>query len=58
MQNTRGALNERVKLKLSLQPASAYLVQVYVEAIADEQGVDWKPKALLKANDMYKALVY
>jgi hypothetical protein len=51
-------LNERVKLKLSLQPASAYLVQVYVEAIADEQGVDWKPKALLKANDMYKALVY
>jgi hypothetical protein len=58
LRNAGGVVNERVKLKLSLQPASAYLVQVYVEAIADEHGVDWKPKAPLKANDMYEALVY
>ena len=58
LRNAGGVVNERVKSKLSVQPASAYLVQVYVEAIADEHGVDWKPKAYLKASDMYEALVY
>ena len=58
LRNAGGVVNERVKSKLSVRPVSAYLVQVYVEAIADEHGVDWKPKAYLKASDMYEALVY
>ena len=54
MQNARGVVNERVALKLSVQPPSAYDVQVYLERIADEHGVNWKPRVPLKAYEMYE----
>lgn len=53
MRNVGGVVNERVASKLSVQPPSAYDVQVYLERIADEHGVNWKPKIPLKASDMY-----
>jgi vacuolar protein sorting-associated protein IST1 len=53
IRNAGGMVNERVASKLSVQPPSAYDVQVYLERIADEHGVSWKPKVPLKASDMY-----
>lgn len=50
MNNKGGVLNERVVAKLSVQPPSAYLVQTYLEKIADEFGVDYKPKERLTAE--------
>ncbi|EED86570.1 predicted protein, partial [Thalassiosira pseudonana CCMP1335] len=41
MQNVGGVINERVAAKLSVQPPSAYLVQTYLEKIADEHEVQW-----------------
>jgi len=52
MQNLGGVINERVAARLSVQPPSAYLVQTYLEKIADEHEVDWKPKVPLKAGDI------
>mmetsp|Transcript_2396 Transcript_2396/g.4267 ORF Transcript_2396/g.4267 Transcript_2396/m.4267 type:complete len:359 (+) Transcript_2396:171-1247(+) len=52
MQNVGGVLNERVAARLSVQPPSAYLVQTYLEKIADEHEVNWKPKVPLKAGDI------
>lgn len=52
MQNVGGVINDRVAAKLSVQPPSAYLVQTYLEKIADEHGVDWKPKVPLKADEI------
>ena len=34
---------------------SAYLVQVYLETIADEHGVEWKPKVPLEALEIYES---
>ncbi|KAL9181751.1 hypothetical protein ACHAXT_012094 [Thalassiosira profunda] len=48
--NVGGVLNDRVTSKLSVQPPSAFLVQTYLEKIADEHEVDWKPKAPLTAD--------
>ena len=52
MQNVGGVINERVAAKLSVQPPSAYLVQTYLEKIADEHEVQWKPKIPLTARNM------
>ena len=54
LRNAWGVVNERVASKLSVQPPSVYLVQVYLETIADEHWVKWKPKVLLKASEMYE----
>jgi vacuolar protein sorting-associated protein IST1 len=53
LRNAGGVINERVASKLSVQPPSAYDVQVYLERIADEHGISWKPKVPLLASDMY-----
>lgn len=45
-------LNERVYSKLSIQPPSALLVQTYLEKIAEEFNVDWKPAMPLEPDDM------
>lgn len=45
-------LNERVYSKLSIQPPSALLVQTYLEKIAEEFNVDWKPEIPLEPEDM------
>ena len=52
MMNVGGVINERVAAKLSVQPPSAYLVQTYLEKIADEHEVDWKPERPLKADEI------
>ncbi|KAL3800877.1 hypothetical protein ACHAW5_002028 [Stephanodiscus triporus] len=52
LRNAGGVVNERVARKLSIQPPSAYLVQVYLEKIADEHGVRWKPSAPLTPEEM------
>uniref|UniRef100_A0A7S4JDA8 IST1 homolog n=1 Tax=Odontella aurita TaxID=265563 RepID=A0A7S4JDA8_9STRA len=52
MKNVGGCLNERVVAKLSVQPPSAFLVQTYLEKIADEFDVDWKPAVKLSAVQM------
>eukprot|EP00586_Coscinodiscus_wailesii_P022736 CAMPEP_0172494622 /NCGR_PEP_ID=MMETSP1066-20121228/51468_1 /TAXON_ID=671091 /ORGANISM="Coscinodiscus wailesii, Strain CCMP2513" /LENGTH=234 /DNA_ID=CAMNT_0013265733 /DNA_START=174 /DNA_END=875 /DNA_ORIENTATION=+ len=44
MNNTDNVLNERVFVKLSVQPPSSGLVQAYLEKIAEEFEVDWEPK--------------
>lgn len=52
MANVGGVINERVAAKLSVQPPSAFLVQTYLEKIADEHQVSWKPKVPLSADTM------
>ena len=54
VRNAGGVVNERVASKLLVQPPSAYLVQVYLETIADEHGLIWKPKVPLKASEIYE----
>lgn len=57
MNNVGGILNERVVAKLSVQPPSAYLVQTYLEKIADEFEVNWKPNVKLGAEDLSAPMV-
>eukprot|EP00563_Minutocellus_polymorphus_P020551 CAMPEP_0197720048 /NCGR_PEP_ID=MMETSP1434-20131217/3537_1 /TAXON_ID=265543 /ORGANISM="Minutocellus polymorphus, Strain CCMP3303" /LENGTH=369 /DNA_ID=CAMNT_0043304847 /DNA_START=260 /DNA_END=1369 /DNA_ORIENTATION=+ len=57
LNNVGGMLNERVVAKLSVQPPSAYLVQTYLEKIADEFKVDWKPAVKLGAEDLSAPMV-
>jgi len=57
LQNVGGCVNERVAQKLSVQPPSAYLVQTYLERIADEHEVRWKPKQVLTADTMAEPMV-
>ena len=54
MRNAGGVVNARVASKLSVQPPSAYDVQVYLEKIADEHGVEWKPRVPMNAHEMYE----
>lgn len=57
LQNVGGVINERVAAKLSVQPPSAYLVQTYLERIAEDHEVSWKPKVVLKAENMAEPMV-
>lgn len=52
MNNTGGILNERIVAKLSVQPPTAYLVQTYLEKIADQFNVEWEPAIKVTANNM------
>lgn len=45
-------VNERVFSKLSIQPPPALLVETYLEKIAEEFNVDWKPEIPLNPEDM------
>jgi len=51
-ENAKSICNERVVAKLSVQPPTAFLVQTYLEKIADQHGVDWKPQNPIKAENM------
>jgi len=57
LDNTDGICNERVMAKLSFQPPSAYLVHTYLEKIADQFNVDWKPTQQLNANEASSPMV-
>lgn len=52
MNNSGGILNERVVAKLSVQPPTAFLIQTYLEKIADQFEIDWKPTVKLSVNEM------
>jgi len=52
MDNEGGVVNERIMAKLSVQPPSAFLVQTYLEKIADQFGVDWAPKDKIRADQL------
>ena len=56
LQNVHGVVNDRVARKLSVQPPPAIEVQLYLEKIAEEQEVDWKPKIILKKNDIVEPM--
>jgi len=52
LNNEGGILNERIVAKLSVQPPTAFLVQTYLEKIADQFQVDWKPVNKLTPDTM------
>lgn len=52
LQNEGSVVNERVYAKLSIEPPPALLVQTYLERIAEEFEVDWKPKMPLLPEEM------
>lgn len=52
MENRGSVLNERVVMKLSVDPPAAYLVQTYLEKIAEQFEVDWKPTSPLSVEQM------
>eukprot|EP00549_Striatella_unipunctata_P002114 CAMPEP_0118708240 /NCGR_PEP_ID=MMETSP0800-20121206/21752_1 /TAXON_ID=210618 ORGANISM="Striatella unipunctata, Strain CCMP2910" /NCGR_SAMPLE_ID=MMETSP0800 /ASSEMBLY_ACC=CAM_ASM_000638 /LENGTH=299 /DNA_ID=CAMNT_0006611361 /DNA_START=134 /DNA_END=1033 /DNA_ORIENTATION=+ len=52
LKNVGGVLNERVVSKLSVQPPAAYLVQTYLETIAQHYEVEWTPKMKLTASEL------
>ena len=51
-ENKHNVCNERVIAKLSVQPPTALLVQTYLEKIADQFSVQWKPTNRLKADQL------
>lgn len=51
-ENRGNICNERVVAKLAVTPPTAFLVQTYLEKIADEFDVDWKPANKLTAEQM------
>jgi len=52
MMNAGGVINERILVKLSVQPPSAMLVQAYLMKIAEEFEVDWRPQQELSKDQM------
>ncbi|KAL7433125.1 hypothetical protein ACHAXH_006539 [Discostella pseudostelligera] len=54
--NMNGVVNARVAEKLSVHPPSAYEVQMYLEKIAEEQELDWKPKQTLCGNGIVEPM--
>jgi len=57
LNNEGGILNERVVAKLSIQPPTAYLVQTYLEKIADQFGVHWEAAQKLSAENLSSPMV-
>lgn len=52
MDNEGGVVNERIMAKLSVQPPSAFLVQTYLEKIADQFEVNWTPKDKIRPDQL------
>jgi len=52
MDNEGGIVNERIMAKLSVQPPSAFLVQTYLEKIADQFEVEWSPKDKIRPDQL------
>lgn len=52
MMNAGGVINERILVKLSVQPPSAMLVQAYLLKIAEEFEVNWKPQQELNSDQL------
>ncbi|CAB9505799.1 IST1 homolog [Seminavis robusta] len=56
LENKGGVLNERVVSKLSVHPPAAYLVQTYLEKIAEQYEVDWQPTIKLSSEQMIEPM--
>ncbi len=56
LNNEGGILNERIVAKLSVQPPTAFLVQTYLEKIADQFEVDWSPVNKITPDTMAKPM--
>ena len=52
IENKGDICNDRIVAKLSVQPPTAFLVQTYLEKIADQFGVDWQPANRLQADQL------
>ena len=52
MDNEGGVVNERIMAKLSVQPPSAFLVQTYLEKIADQFEVNWTPRDKIRPDQL------
>lgn len=52
IENKGDICNDRIVAKLSVQPPTAFLVQTYLEKIADQFGVDWQPANKLQADQL------
>ena len=50
--NTGGNVNERVVQKLSIFPPTAYIVQTYLERIAEQFEIRWEPSVRLQPEDL------
>mmetsp|Transcript_26378 Transcript_26378/g.35140 ORF Transcript_26378/g.35140 Transcript_26378/m.35140 type:complete len:332 (+) Transcript_26378:76-1071(+) len=57
LKNIDGCLNERVVAKLSVEPPSAYLVQTYLEKIAQEYDISWTPMIKLNGESAVAPMV-
>jgi hypothetical protein len=57
LSNEGGVLNERIVAKLSVQPPTAFLVQTYLEKIADEFQVEWTPVNKISADQLAAPMV-
>lgn len=57
MMNAGGVINERILVKLSVQPPSAMLVQAYLLKIAEEFEVDWRPQQELNSDQLNAPMV-
>jgi len=56
LENNNGICNERIMARLSFQPPSAFLVHTYLEKIADQFNVNWKPEKTLTAAEMSESM--
>lgn len=56
LENRGGVLNDRVVSKLSIHPPAAYLVQTYLEKIAEQFEVDWQPTIKLSTEQMIEPM--
>lgn len=54
--NAGSVLNERVVMKLSVDPPPAYIVQSYLERICEEFEVDWTPRVKLSTNELIEPM--
>lgn len=54
--NSDGSVNERVVQKLSIMPPTAYIVQTYLERIAEQFEIHWEPSVRLQPEDLCRPM--
>ncbi|KAL3822939.1 hypothetical protein ACHAXA_011654 [Cyclostephanos tholiformis] len=56
LRNVGGVVNERVSSRLGVHPPSAYDVQVRMERISDEHGIEWRTSTPLRIGEMHEPM--
>ena len=54
--NQNGNINERVVQKLSITPPTAFIVQTYLERIAEQFEIHWVPSVRLQPEDLCRPM--